>query len=92
MQLRYILAGLSEAPHPNPMNGRFLVTGSLKPKQGRWIHFETDPVADFIKAWGWYPENFEKLEVFLETRYDDPLPANRKVSAKVYWDDFELCP
>ena len=91
MQLRYILAGLTEAPY-QPVNGRYVMAGPALPEQGKWIHFRADVVQDFIKAWGWFPENFEKMEIFLEVRYDEPLPENSVVSGKVFWDDLETCP
>jgi hypothetical protein len=91
MQLRYILTGLSETPY-DPVNGRYLMAGPALPKQGKWIHFRADLVEDFIRAWGWYPENFQKMEIFLEARYDEPLPENSMVSGKVFWDDVEICP
>lgn len=91
MQLRYILGGISKAPYGDPVNGRFLMRGPRKPKQGAWIHFETDPLRDFIESWGWFPDNFQKMEIFLEARYDDPVPKEKKVSGEVYWDDLEIC-
>jgi hypothetical protein len=90
MQVRYVLAGLSEPPYPDPVNGRYIMAGPKKPKKGRWIHFERDLVADFVKAWGWYPENFQKLEIFLEARYDEPVPETAEISGEVYWDDVAL--
>ncbi|HSA59425.1 MAG TPA: hypothetical protein VLJ37_07035 [bacterium] len=92
MQVRYILAGLSEPPYPNPVNGRYLMAGPKKPRQGRWVHFERNLVDDFVKAWGWYPENFQRMEIFLEARYDEPVPEGIKVTGEVYWDDAILMP
>ncbi len=90
MQVRYILAGLSGPPYPAPVNGRYLMAGPKKPKQGRWVYFEADLVEDFIRAWGWYPDNFKKMEVFLEARYDDPVPEGVAISGEVFWDDVVL--
>jgi hypothetical protein len=90
MQIRYLLAGVSKPPYPDPVNGRYLLVGSKTPKQGRWIHFETDPVQDFIKTWGWFPANFKKMEIFLEVRYDEPLPEGASISGDVYWDDLTV--
>lgn len=90
MQMRYILAGLSEPPYPDPVNGRYLMAGPKRPRQGRWIYFERDLVEDFVKAWGWYPENFQKMEIFLEARYDEPVPDGAGISGAVYWDDVTL--
>jgi hypothetical protein len=92
MQVRYLLAGLSEPPYPDPVNGRYLMAGPKKPKQGRWIYFERDLVQDFVKAWGWYPENFQRMEIFLEARYDEPVPEGADIAGEVYWDDVVLTP
>jgi hypothetical protein len=94
VQLRYILCGLNEPPYAGVRNARYLMAGTLDPTmiQGKWIHFRTNLRDDFLKAWGWLPQQFEKIEFFFEVRYDEPLPPAAAVGADVYWDGFRLQP
>lgn len=82
----------TEPPYSDPVNGRYLMAGPKKPRNGRWVYFERNLIDDFVRTWGWYPENFQKMEVFLEARYDEPVPDGAEISGAVSWDDAVLLP
>jgi hypothetical protein len=88
VQIRYILAGLTEPPFAIN-NARFVFLGDREPIQGRWVRFERDLRSDFLQQWGHIPENFEKIRVLCEARYDDKEPGT-VVSADVYYDALYL--
>lgn len=84
IQIRYVLTGIAEPPFVIN-NGRFVFVGDGEPILGRWVRFERDLHSDFLKYWGHIPENFEKIRVLFEARYDDKEPGT-ELSADVYFD------
>ena len=91
-QVRYILAGLDAPPYTAVTNAKYRIVGPKLPRQGVWTRFTTHVAEDFRQAWGPLPGRFAKVEVFLEVRYDDPIPPGRMASGDVYWDDITLRP
>lgn len=87
-QVRFLLAGPEEPPFAL-RNGKFLRISGLPPKQGEWVPFELDVREAFRQAWGQVPVDFEKIVVFVETRYDGRTPDDPACEADVYFDDME---
>lgn len=88
IQIRYILTGITKPPL-GIGNAKFLFLGKPEPQQRRWIRFERDLHADFLKSWGHVPEKFEKIRVLFEARYDQKGPGT-ELSADVYYDALYL--
>jgi hypothetical protein len=88
VQIRYILAGLTEPPFAIS-NARFVFLGDREPIEGRWMRFERDLHSDFLQHWGHIPERFEKIRVLFEARYDDKEPGT-ELAADVYYDELYL--
>lgn len=91
-QVRYILAGLDAPPYTDVTNAKYRMVGPKVPRQGVWTRFTTQVAEDFRQAWGPLPGRFSKVEIFLEVRYDDPIPVGQVSSGDVYWDDISLLP
>ena len=89
-QIRYPLAGLDEPPYQLE-NARFQFLGSGQPRTGEWIQFRTNIREDFERAWGVVPENFEKIRVLFEVRWEEKVPG-APASADVYYDDLYIGP
>jgi hypothetical protein len=90
-QIRYPLAGISEAPF-SIGNAHFVFLSRDEPRQGEWVYFERNITQDFEELWGAAPEGFSKLRILFEVRYDQkqagPTPAN----ADVYYDSLYMGP
>ncbi len=90
-QIRYILAGIDREPF-EIVNAKFVFLTREEPKEGEWVFFERNVRDDFRRLWGAVPENFEKIRVLFEVRYDDKEPAEDRIEADVYYDDLYLGP
>lgn len=88
IQIRYILAGITEPPFAIA-NGRFVFLGNREPPLGRWVRFERDLHSDFLQHWEHIPESFDRIRVLFEARYDGKEP-NTELSADVYYDALSL--
>jgi hypothetical protein len=89
-QLRYLLTGIDRDPFEIG-NAKFIYfQRELEPVQGQWIHFEADVKGDFQRYWGGVPEDFEKLRILFEVRYDDKIAGDGAPRADVYYDDLSF--
>lgn len=88
IQIRYILTGITEPPFAIA-NARFVFLGDREPIQSRWVRFERDLHQDFLHQWGHVPENFDKIRVLFEARYDDK-EMGTELAADVYYDALYL--
>ena len=86
-QIAYVLGGIDFPPFLID-NRRFVfVEKSPSQDNNEWIYFERDLHADYIKYWGAVPEQFAKVRILFEVRYDGLLPNENTVSADVFYDD-----
>ncbi len=90
-QIRYILAGLQSPPF-GIANADFVFLTREDPVIGEWVDFERNLADDFEEAWGAVPENFEKIRVLFEVRYDDKLAGEGPIASDVYYDDLYMGP
>ena len=91
-QLRYILTGTDRDPFEIG-NARFIYfERELAPTQGQWVPFEADVKGDFQRYWGGVPEDFEKIRILFEVRYDDKVAGDGAPRADVYYDDLYFGP
>ena len=88
-QVRYILAGVDEQPY-FMSNARYVFLSKSPPVEGEWIHFEANPAEDFQRLWKIVPEEYDKLQVFFEARFDDRTDALSEVAGNVFFDDVYL--
>lgn len=92
MQISYVLAGITEPPFAI-MNRSFEFLGPKEPEEGRWVRFEQDLHADFLKHYGAVPEGFSSLRVLFEVRFDGRNPStDAEARAKVWYDDLYIGP
>jgi len=85
-QIRYILAGIEEKPL-SIGNAHFVFLGNGGPSLGEWGEFQGTVREDFRRLWGAVPEDYEKIRVLFEVRYDDKAHGEGPVEADVYYDD-----
>jgi hypothetical protein len=85
-QLRYLLAGIDREPF-RIANAQFVYVTEAEPVLGQWVPFELSVRDDFQRLWGAVPENFDKLRLLFEVRYDDKVASDQPVRADVYYDD-----
>jgi len=85
LQLRYELAGPSEAPEDGG-NIKNRVIGAGPPAMGSWVHFDLPLKSDFQERWGTLPANYRALRVMFIVRWDDK-PKGAALHADVYLDD-----
>lgn len=90
-QIRYILAGIQSPPFAIA-NADFLFLTREDPVIGEWVDFKRNLADDFKEAWGAVPENFEKIRVLFEVRYDDKVVGEGPVASDVYYDDLYMGP
>lgn len=90
-QIRYLLAGI-DAPPFGIANARFVFLTKEEPQTSQWVHFERNLREDFQQFWGAVPQNFDKIRVLFEVRYDDKAAGEGPVSADVYYDDLYMGP
>ena len=90
-QLRYLLAGIDREPFAIG-NAQFIYFSQEEPVQGQWVPFETNVKDDFQRYWGAVPENFEKIRILFEVRYDDKVKGDGAPRANVYYDDLYFGP
>lgn len=87
-QIRYPLAGIDSPPFPIG-NAQFRFLGTEEPAQGQWVPFQANIKDDFERLWGRVPEDFEKIRVLFEVRWDDK-EAGTVAAADVYYDDLYI--
>ena len=90
-QIRYPLAGIDSEPFPIG-NAKFIFVTREQPQQGQWVRFERNLREDFEQVWGAAPQNFTKLRILFEVRYDDKVSGDGTPEADVYWDDLFIGP
>jgi hypothetical protein len=90
-QMRYIMAGAESQP-TSIGNARYVMVTRDRPKTGEWVFFERDVREDFRELWGAVPENFARIRVLFEVRWDDRQPSDGAAAADVYYDDLYLGP
>ena len=89
LQVAWVLAGIDRPPFPI-LNRKFVFAGPLEVPQDRWIPFEFDLTRDFFHHWGFVPEDFSKLRILFEARYDGWQLGQGEVSGDVFFDDLYL--
>ena len=90
-QIRYILSGIQSPPF-GIANADFIFLTREDPVLGEWVDFERNLADDFEEAWGAVPENFEKIRVLFEVRYDDKVAGEGPIVSDVYYDDLYMGP
>jgi hypothetical protein len=85
-QLRYILGGVNVAPL-DIANAQYIFLTQGDPIVGDWVTFEANIREDFQNFWNAVPENFDKIRVLFEVRYDDKVAGDGAVEANLYWDE-----
>lgn len=90
-QVRYLLAGIDTEPF-TLANGRFAFVSKKQPKLDRWVPFRGNVRADFERLWGKVPEDFEKLRILFEVRWEDKEAGPGEPRASVYYDDLYAGP
>lgn len=88
-QLRYLLAGVEEAPLIIN-NARYLKYSGADPVQDTWVTFEAPIRKDFLEQWQVIPQGFEKLRLLFEVRFDDKTEADGVSRADVYYDNLYI--
>jgi len=89
-QIRYPLAGISEEPFAIA-NAHFLFVTKEEPVTGRWVYFERNIREDFERLWGAVPEEFSKIRILFEVRYDDKAVGSA-LKGNVFYDDLYVGP
>lgn len=85
-QLRYPLAGI-DAPPFAIGNAIFVFVDREDPVVGEWVPFSLNVRDDFQRLWGRVPENFERLRLLFEVRWDGKQAGDGAPRADVYYDD-----
>lgn len=88
-QIRYPLAGIGKPPL-QIANAHYLLVAGSEIREGRWVRFGLDLLADFQRQWGCVPKGFSKIRVLFEVRYDEKNARDGNVRADVYYDDLYL--
>jgi hypothetical protein len=87
-QIRYILAGVDDAPL-NIGNAKYVFFSHDEPILNGWLAFETNVMQDFDSVWGVVPHGYEKIRVLFEVRFDDKGEGDHS-TADVFYDDLYL--
>lgn len=90
-QIRYLLAGIDSPPFAIG-NAYFVFLSREEPVQGEWVHFEVPVKEDFENLWGAAPEDYEKLRILFEVRWDEKAAGDGAPEADVYYDDLYIGP
>lgn len=88
-QLRYPIAGINSPPF-DIGNAHFVFLGREDPVVGEWTHFSANVREDFQRLWGAVPQDFDKLVLFFEVRWDNKSAGSGAPRADVYWDDLYI--
>ena len=88
-QLRYIIAGVN-VPPLEIGNAEYVFLSREDPVIGEWTHFSANVREDFQRLWGVVPEDFSKLALFFEVRWDGKTAGSGAPRADVYWDDLYI--
>jgi hypothetical protein len=90
-QMRYIVAGVESQP-TSITNARYVMLTRDEPGTGDWVFFERNVRQDFQDLWGSVPEDFARIRVLFEVRWDDRQPTDGNTAADVYYDDLYFGP
>jgi hypothetical protein len=90
-QIRYPLAGINSPPFPIS-NAHFVFLGSDEPILGQWVPFQANVKEDFQRLWKLVPEDYEKLRLLFEVRWDGKAPGDGAPNGDVYYDDLYAGP
>jgi len=90
-QIRYPLAGIQSPPFPIG-NAFFEFLGRDEPAQGQWVPFEANVKADFERLWKRVPDDYEKLRLLFEVRWDAKTAGDGAPNGDVYYDDLYAGP
>ena len=88
-QLRYLLAGINTPPF-NIGNAKFVFGTREEPVEGEWVPINLNVREDFEERWGMVPENFEKLRLLFEVRWDAKAAGGGAPRGDVYYDDLYI--
>jgi len=91
LQISYVLGGIDRPPFAI-RNRKFVFLGPVDPLKGEWLRFERDLHEDFAKLWGAVPEDFDRIRVLFEVRFDKRQPEDPEARARVYYDDLYIGP
>jgi hypothetical protein len=90
-EIRFPLAGAPREPF-QLLNAKWVFLSRDQPKTGKWVYFGYPLRQAFIDKWGKAPDRWDRIELFLEVRYDGRTAADAGMSADVYFDDVYLGP
>lgn len=88
-QIRYILSGI-DAPPFEIGNAHFVFLDRDDPPTGEWVPFSANVREDFERLWNAVPEDFEKLRILFEVRWDGKSSGSGAPRADVYYDDLYI--
>jgi hypothetical protein len=88
-QIRYILAGI-DAPPFDIRNAHFSFLSREDPVIGEWVEFSVPLRDDFKRLWNAIPEDFSKLRLLFEVRWDDKREGSGAIRGDVYYDDLYI--
>lgn len=84
-QIRYYLAGVNTPPF-RLRNAKLEFVTREPPRLDEWVYFEIPLRSDFERLWGRVPEDFERIHLLFEARWDNK-PTGSRIHADVYFDD-----
>jgi hypothetical protein len=88
-QVRFLLGGISYRP-TRMENVRYIHFSTDPPARGQWVPFAVDLWEAFKSQWGYVPQEWDRLNVFFEVRYDDREKVTGPVRAEAFYDDLYL--
>ena len=88
-QVRFLLGGVSFRP-TRMDNVRYVHFSKEQPVKGSWQPFAVDVWQAFQSQWGYVPQEWERLNVFFEVRYDTRDQVTGPIRAEVFYDDLYL--
>jgi len=89
LQIRFPLAGAAREPFLIA-NAKWVFLSRGPPPTGEWVYFGYPLRQAFIDRWGKAPAVWDRIELFLEVRYDGKKAGDAGMSADVYFDDVYL--
>jgi hypothetical protein len=88
-QLRYVIAGVDEPPL-DIGNAHYVFLSRDDPPVGEWTRFTANIRDDFQRLWDAVPEEFSRLRLLFEVRWDYKSSGSGAPRADVYWDDLYI--
>ncbi len=88
-QVRFLLGGINYRP-ARMENVRYIHFSTDPPARGQWVPFAADLWEAFKSQWGYVPQDWDRLNVFFEVRYDDREKVTGPVRAEAFYDDLYL--